>query len=227
MYFSVMTLKQEAFVASLGLAIAEGAWGVHKLIWSFFPGKTNGTPCPLHRFDAKPTPGFHVVSKDKPRDTLGCWDIRSREYDPKLAAADRLAFMVRVNPVVTRRDENGKHKRHDVVMDAKKALRDAGKTKEEWPPPAELWREAVLGWLRARCAKHGFDFREEDIRVDGYMPTRIWRAKQKEPVHITTVDINGFLAVTDPALFRKVLFEGLGPAKGFGCGLMLVKRATS
>ncbi len=32
--------------------------------------------------------------------------------------------------------------------------------------------------------------------------------------------------VTDPVAFvEKCLFGGIGPAKGFGCGLMLVRRA--
>jgi len=32
-------------------------------------------------------------------------------------------------------------------------------------------------------------------------------------------------SVADPAIFvEKCLFKGIGPAKGFGCGLMLVKR---
>ncbi len=31
--------------------------------------------------------------------------------------------------------------------------------------------------------------------------------------------------VIDPAIFiDKCLFDGIGPAKGFGCGLMLVRR---
>jgi CRISPR system Cascade subunit CasE len=29
--------------------------------------------------------------------------------------------------------------------------------------------------------------------------------------------------VTDPAAFAALLVQGLGPAKGFGCGLMLVR----
>lgn len=201
-------------------------YAAHKLVWAFFQGIPRGSPSPLHRFEMKPTPRFFVVSETEPCDISGQWEVKSQKYNPRLAAGDRLQFTVRVNPVVTRRNEQGKHKRHDVVMDAKNALKKAGKDKAEWPAPGELWREAVIGWLRARNAKHGFDFRDEDVRVDGYMPTRIWKAKQRDAVQITTVEISGILTVTDPGLFRKLLFEGLGPAKGFGCGLMLVKRAA-
>jgi len=206
-------------------AFPEGIYAAHKLLWSFFPGTPKGTPCPLHRFEAKPTPRFYVVSESGPADSTGHWEVKSREYDPKLTAGDRLEFAVRVNPVVTRHDEQGRQKRHDVVMDAKKALKKEGKERAEWPAPGEIWRQAVTAWLRARCAKHGFDFRDEDIRVDGYMPTRMY--KQPKPIQITTVEVSGVLTVTEPAVFRDLLLRGLGPAKGFGCGLMLVKRARS
>ena len=206
-------------------AFPEETYAAHKVIWSFFPGKPKGTPCPLHRFEAKPSPHFYVVSEDKPNDTSGHWEVKSSGYDPKLTGGDLLEFTVRVNPVVTRRDEQGKHKRHDVVMDAKKALKDAGKEKTELPAPGEIWQKALVAWLRARCAKLGFDFADGDIRVDGYMPTRIYGRKHGTPVQITTVDVHGRLTVADPPAFRKMLFEGIGHAKGFGCGLMLIKRA--
>jgi len=223
-------------------AFSEGTYAAHKLIWSFFPGKPKGTPCPLHRFEAKPTPHFYVVSEDKPCDASGHWEIKSQEYDPKLASGNRLEFTVHVNPVVTRRDEQGRQKRHDVVMDAKMAMRrratETGLEGTAVPPSAgaetgvhpttgvDMLRQvAVTNWLRNRCAKHGFDFADADIRVDGDMPTRIYGRKHSTPVQITTVDIHGRLTVTDSTAFRKILFEGLGPAKGFGCGLMLVRRA--
>jgi len=222
MYFSRIRLKPGADAAALA-RMGGGDYALHGLVYSL----CNCHPPDrdfLYRFESGRAPCFFVISTRKPQDTSDNWKIESKEYDPKLTAGDRLEFSVRVNPVVTRRDEQGKHKRHDVVMNAKNALKTAGKSKDEWPPPGELWREALIGWLRSRCGKHGFDFVDEDIRVDGYMPTRIWRRKQKEPVQITTVEIYGILTVTGPALFRKLLFEGLGPAKGFGCGLMLVKR---
>ena len=34
----------------------------------------------------------------------------------------------------------------------------------------------------------------------------------------------GILRVDDPDALVKVLEDGIGPAKGFGCGLMLVRR---
>ncbi len=38
-----------------------------------------------------------------------------------------------------------------------------------------------------------------------------------------TVRFDGLLRITDPDAFRETLIRGIGPAKAFGCGLMLVK----
>lgn len=38
------------------------------------------------------------------------------------------------------------------------------------------------------------------------------------------VRFDGLLRITDPDAFRKTLARGIGPAKAFGCGLMLVRR---
>ncbi|MGY6275374.1 type I-E CRISPR-associated protein Cas6/Cse3/CasE [Methylomonas sp. MgM2] len=41
----------------------------------------------------------------------------------------------------------------------------------------------------------------------------------------SSVDFCGELQITDPEKFRQTLFNGLGRAKAFGCGLLMVKRA--
>ncbi len=40
------------------------------------------------------------------------------------------------------------------------------------------------------------------------------------------VRFHGLLRITDPDAFRETLIRGIGPAKAFGCGLMLVKRVV-
>ncbi|MCF6280893.1 MAG: type I-E CRISPR-associated protein Cas6/Cse3/CasE [Candidatus Polarisedimenticolaceae bacterium] len=65
-----------------------------------------------------------------------------------------LAFSLRVNPVVTRKDDSGKQHRHDVVMNAKSEMAYKAMSPEE----------------------------------------------------------------------RPALNSGIGPAKAFGCGLMLIRR---
>lgn len=224
MFFSRISLPPTN-ARAVAPALCDDVYGLHKIVWSFLADSPDRKRDFLYRHEAQKFPCFYVVSTRAPVDSSGLWKIETKPYDPRISEGDVFRFTVRVNPVVTRRDEQGRHKRHDVVMDGKKSLKAAGKERPEWPPPGEMWQGAVAAWLRNRCAKHGFDFTDTDIRVDGYMPTRIYDRKHSAPVQIATVDIHGRLTVADPTAFRKMLFEGLGPAKGFGCGLMLVRRA--
>lgn len=53
-----------------------------------------------------------------------------------------------------------------------------------------------------------------------------WHALRKKghTAGFSSVDFEGQLEVTDPTSFIEALFTGIGPAKAFGCGLMLVRR---
>ena len=44
------------------------------------------------------------------------------------------------------------------------------------------------------------------------------------PICFSTLDFSGLLTVADPEKFLSTLYGGIGPAKGFGCGLLLIKR---
>lgn len=82
-----------------------------------------------------------------------------------------------------------------------------------------------MRWLLDRAASHGFSVSPEGIRADSYRQHRLSKGKGNQPVTFSTVDFNGILTVTEPNVFvEKCLFDGIGPAKGFGCGLMLVRR---
>jgi len=59
--------------------------------------------------------------------------------------------------------------------------------------------------------------------VDGYAQHRGKRGQ----ISISTVDFAGQLTVTDPVALKQALFDGIGHAKAFGCGLLLVRRVTA
>jgi CRISPR system Cascade subunit CasE len=42
-------------------------------------------------------------------------------------------------------------------------------------------------------------------------------------LRVSTVDFSGQLRVEDADAFRRTLFTGIGHAKAFGCGLLLVR----
>jgi CRISPR system Cascade subunit CasE len=149
------------------------------------------------------------------------WEVTPKEYHPKLLAGHRLAFTLCVNPIRSKRDVDGRQHRHDVIMEAKRELKGRGKSINL---PA-IVQEHGGRWLLERAASHGFSVSPEGIRVDGYRQHQLFKGRRNQPITFSTVEINGVLTVNEPEVFiEKGLYNGIGPAKGFGCGLMLVKR---
>ena len=208
---------------------ARGAYEAHQWLWRFLPAPP-GTPRSFlfRRRDLDGMPRFYVVSEHEPVPPSPQWTAQSRPYAPDLAAGTRLAFELRANPVVTGRNAAGKPARHDVVMQAKRALltqrglaRWADWTTADRPAMAELVHSSCTAWLKARCARLGMTLNESTLRVEGYEQHR---GKQGS-LHMSTVDFSGQLQVADPEALLQALFGGVGHGKAFGCGLLLVRPA--
>ena len=84
-------------------------------------------------------------------------------------------------------------------------------------------------WLIDKGGRKGFNIARDKERnrlqfqAEGYR----WHSlpKKGRDAGFSSVDFDGVLEVTDPKVFvDKCLFEGIGPEKAFGCGLMLVRR---
>jgi|GEM_PF-80838 len=87
--------------------------------------------------------------------------------------------------------------------------------------------KALETWLSRKGESCGFTLAHDvsgrlKFQAEGYQ----WHAlpKKGKMAGFSSVDFEGELEVTDTSLFSKALFTGIGPAKGFGCGLMLVRR---
>lgn len=88
--------------------------------------------------------------------------------------------------------------------------------------------KALETWLVGRSERLGFVIARDHskgrlkFQAEGYQ----WHAlpKKGKDAGFSSVDFEGEIEVTDAELFATALFDGIGPAKGFGCGLMLVRR---
>jgi len=158
-----------------------------------------------------------------PSDPTGLWDVQTKTYAPALSAGQPLVFALRANAVVTHTDGEGRHSRHDVVMEAKTQLRRAGTSPDEWPSEPDLVQRATTTWLATRAERCGFAIAPAQIRADGYRQHR-FRKSGGAVVRFSTVDLEGLLTVIDPDRFRAILFGGIGPTKGFGCGMVIVRK---
>ena len=221
-YISKIELKKSLNLDHLARVVPKSAYAEHQALWRLFEGEQERDFL-FRREQVGNWPVFYVLSSRIPQDPESSWLIHSKEFRPKLAAGQRFAFTLRANPVRTRKisdDPNvKKRRRDDVVMDAKRAYQDA----RECPSQAQLVQQAGPVWLEERAEKNGFTLK--DLMVDDYRQHRIQKWGQSNPIRFSTLDYAGVLKIENVDKFLDALYSGIGPAKGFGCGLMLVRRA--
>lgn len=224
--------------AAVQQLLRDDAYEDHRLLWQFFPAPPGlARDFVFRRMEDAGGHGaaqFYAVSQRPPEAPHPAWIVESKPFEPELQAGQELAFEIRINPVQSRKREGGA-RRDDVVMHAKhqfaqRAGFDAWRAipQDERPPLYELVHEAVSNWFcgdesnEGIAARNGFAANPAQLRVNGYRQHRM-RRKQTD-IQISTVDISGLLAVRDPERFVAALHNGIGKAKAFGCGLMLVRR---
>lgn len=224
MYFSLIA-PQEGSERDAAYDRVGAPYADHQWLWQLFPAPPGTTRDFLfRRMDAGGLPKYYVVSKRAPAVSTGAWVVRTRPYAPRLAAGDRLSFELRANPVVTS-STDGRRSRHDVVMQRKKLLlRERGHSRwNDWvgsdkPALYDLVRNTCGEWLELRAGGRGFSIDSSSLNVAGYEQHR-----EAGQLTFSSVDFTGTLTVLDPEIFATTLFEGIGHAKAFGCGLLLVR----
>jgi CRISPR system Cascade subunit CasE len=221
MFFSRIRLKRDAARERQFWKHIDGGYAMHSLIWDLFTDGPERARDFIYRQDlVEGLPAFYSVSKRVPNDRAGVWSVESKPYMPHVMEGQRLSFVLKANPIRTKRDENNKQHRHDVVMEAKTRMKEDLLLR---PPEAEIVQQAGFVWLAVRAAVYGFSVSDGKVRADGYSQLNFVKPKGGKPVRISTIDFTGLLTVTDPEKFTESLYQGIGPAKGFGCGMMMVR----
>ena len=206
----------------------------HRLMWTLFPDRGSKRDF-LWRADDKGK--FLILSSREPQGSRLFKPLESKSFAPVLAAGDLLAFILRAN--ATRDRRSGPHddvapgtrrrplgdRRVDMVMHAMREQGIKGRTTGADSRAArrmDLAEEAAGAWLSGQGERRGFAVRE--LAVEDYRVCKLKRRGGREAT-FGVLDLRGLLTVRDPDLFVSALFAGLGRAKAFGCGLMLVRRA--
>ncbi len=218
MYLSRLTLLDHPDVGRI-LHRLKDAYREHQMLWELFEPDPDAERDFLYRRDIhQGRLRYFLLSCRPPVNPLGLWRIDPpKPFEPRLHRGQQLAFMLRANPVVSREG-----KRHDIIMDRKRQLGWKHLQVNERIPLPVLIQQAGLAWLERRSGEHGFSFDEAAVSVEGYRQHRNRRGGRE--IRFSTLDFTGLLAVTEPDVFHKALVEGIGPAKAFGCGLMLVRK---
>jgi len=225
MYFSRITLDPTTVRQKqlLSLALTD-AYREHQQMWALFADDPDASRDFLFRRETgQEWPRYFLVSERVPQQGDTPWQIETKPYRPEFRTGMRLGFSLRCNPVVSR-VVNGKKSRCDVVMDAKKQMNFQSLPPGQRPALNQLVQAAGIEWLHTRSEQNGFSFDAESVRVDGYTQHR-FTGKGRREIRISTFDMIGVMQVSDGDLLKKALFQGIGPAKAFGCGLLLVRRA--
>lgn len=247
-YFSKAQLDLSQRSARERLLELDNPYREHQLLWQLFPDAAKRDFLFARASEEQPT--YYLVSASKPLAPTAAWIVQTRDYQPQLSVGEQLLFKLRANPVSVGKTprtpqqhqawlENRKRKglsekdpnhvfsrriRHDVVMQAKRDLGWKSLPEDERPLLAELAQQAGTRWLIEREPANGFRLHPDSLRVDGYFQHRFSK-KGSGLIRFSSLEFEGLLTVIDPAMFvEKALFNGIGPAKAFGCGLLLVRR---
>lgn len=223
-YFSRVRVRTGA-VRSL-LNQTGHAYREHALIWQLFPGDGMARDFLFRAdIDTQGMPVYYIVSRREPslHDTLV---VETRSYDPQLQAGEMVRFDMRVNPTHT---VSKTRQRHDVLMHAKYQAREEGLSSDEI---AKRIESAGRQWLveRSMGLRIMLDLDDlpdglaDSLVMSRYLQHRVGARKHEKELRFSSVDYSGIAEVTDPDALRKALFEGVGRAKAFGCGLLLVRR---
>jgi CRISPR system Cascade subunit CasE len=193
----------------------------HRLVWALF------ADAPQRRRDflwREMRPGeFLILAARPPSDPHGLFNLEYKPFAPMPRPGQQLRFDLRANPVISVSAAPGtRSKRHDVVMHALSKLPTADRATAR----EETIRKAGAAWLIARAAAGGFHVAADTLYIDHYERVRIPRGDVGAIV-FSALTFQGLLTILEPARFLECILRGLGAAKAYGCGLMLVRRAPA
>jgi len=180
----------------------------HQALWHCFPGKDGQRRDFLSRVDERDgTFEALMLSPDKPG-TLSWGNWETKEVKPSFLEHRRYRFALRANPTVKR-----------VVRSASgERIKNGRRTRICGP-------DELLDWLRRKGEAAGFVLEQAQagppVDQHSHKPGR--NGSRGQRITHARVDFDGVLAVEDFGAFVKAYATGIGPAKAFGFGLLLLK----
>ncbi len=176
------------------------AW--HQQLWRAFPGRDAQPRDFLFRVDDRHD-AFRVLllSAERPgRASWGTWVVK--EIAQTFLGHDRYLFQVRANPTIKR-----------VIRD------NAGGKKKNGRRTAIYDPAGLRSWIERKAQQSGF----EVLQCAAGPAIRSYFNKGGRRGEHIAVDYQGVLQVLDRMSFERAFHVGIGPAKGFGFGLMMLQ----
>lgn len=194
---------------------ARNPYEFHRQLWRLFPGEPKETRSSnegvrqgfLFRVEQASTgrPACLLVqSRQSPSAASGVALTNTKEFSPQPAVGQRLAFVLTANPVKT-------------IQDAQRDSK-SGKLSEKCRVPL-ISEEDQRAWIVRKLEAAA---EVESVTVLPHAPT--YFRKGNRGGKLVTITYEGVLKVTNPVALVGLMENGIGPAKAFGCGLLLVRR---
>lgn len=210
MYLTEITLYDE-YAARI---FPSNPYNWHQTVWSFFPDRP--TRDFLYRVDYNPR-GLRlmIVSAERPVSPFSenCAVFKSRAVPESFLGHSMYRFQIRVNP--TKR----------IKTDAR-----TGKRVEKGLRIPITQENELIAWLERKGKSGGFSLpaiTEPDnpaYHLSVLPEARLnFQKKGHARAHHASVQFSGVLRVEDSVLFRQTFENGIGSAKSFGFGLLMLQ----
>ncbi len=169
------------------------AW--HKILWSVFPESDQRKRDFLFRIDDI-HPHFRVLLLSPNRPILPEWGKwQTKTVSDKFLMHPRYRFQFRANPTMKRSVDKRR-----IGIYAETKLRE---------------------WLARKASDNGFDVNLDDLAVSAPIDT-VFRRNGRHGKHVS-VDFRGTLKVKDYGQFKEAFHNGIGTAKAFGFGMLMLQ----
>jgi CRISPR system Cascade subunit CasE len=185
------------------------AYEWHRALWSLFPDVERGSVSPFlyHMESINLASGAQVLMQSSIEPVAGLALARvlaTKPFPASFQAGQRLAFQLLANPTKCISDKQNKVNK-----------KNQGKCRVPL-----IKEEEQCAWLHRKLAG-AVTIDELNIRNQ----TPLYFRKGNRAGKVVPVSFEGIIEVRDVEKVNDIWRKGIGPAKAFGCGLLMVRRA--
>ena len=197
-----MTYLTQILINKLDALHLTDSYRWHQALWKAFPAP-EGTSRPfLCRVDNYGQNYRVYLLSDRAPMVQSWGEWATREIAPNFLEYTHYRFDLRSNPTVKRVVRN-----------------ESGERKKNGQRTAIYSLEQLSEWLQNKAQQHGFEILNVEI---GAPLTQHFRRKKRQGKHVC-VDFRGTLQVKNRDRFKDAFQTGIGPAKAFGFGMLVLQ----
>ena len=194
---------------------ARNPYDIHRHLWRLFPGEAREARAGgdearegfLYRIETQGAgrpARLLLQSRRAPTHAEGVAVVARKSFEPAPSEGQRLAFLLTANPVKT-------------IVDAQRDAKP-GKQSDKCRVPL-IKEEDQRAWLARKLSAAA---ELESVEILPHPP--LYFRKGNRAGKLATCTFEGVLRVSSVEALGALLENGVGPAKAFGCGLLLVRR---